>query len=144
MWVLRNIWPFSVLHRIERKVDHMSATTEKLKAALDSIAGHITGVKSGIESLQANLKAALDAAAANNQQSDPLLDAALSEANDLNAKLAAMEDALAPHTDVPQAPSPAPAETLPADAPAETPAPSGAPATDPSAPPADPNAPPAS
>jgi len=132
MWVQR-IWPFSVLHRIERKVDHMSSQGEKLKAALDSIAGHVTGIKSGVESMQANLKAALDSAAANNQKTDPLLDAALSEANDLNEKLGALESALTPHTDVPQAPSPAPVESLPADAPVDTAAPTGAPAGDPPA-----------
>lgn len=132
MWVQR-IWPFSVLHRIERKVDHMSSQAEQLKAALDSIAGHVSGLKSGFESMQANLKAATDAAAANNQKSDPMLEAALSEANDLNAKLGAMEDALKPHVDVPQTESPHPAETLPADAPADTAAPTGAPAGDPPA-----------
>lgn len=135
MWG-RSFWPvLRSLYRIERKVDHMSAQSEKLKQVLDAIAGHVTGLKSGIDAMQANLAAALKAAADNNQKSDPLLDAALSEATDLSDKLAAMEEALKPHVEVPQPVNPNPPADPNAPAPATdpAPAPTGDPAADPNA-----------
>jgi hypothetical protein len=103
MWADR-IWPFSAFNRIERKIDTMTSKAEQLKTALDAIGGHLTGIKSGVDAIQANLQAAVDGGNA-----DPMLDAALSEANDLAEKTAAMEAALAPHATIPQAPSPTPA-----------------------------------
>lgn len=116
--LVNRVWPFSVLHRIERKIDHMASQAEQLKAALDQIAGHYSGLKAGIESIQANLAAAQQAA-----KDDPMVSAALQEANDLNAKFAGLEDALKPHVDIPQTEPPAPA--VDPNAPVEKPAEGG-------------------
>jgi len=116
MWV-EKIWPFSVFHRIERKIDIMTTKGEQMKAVLDSLAGHFSGLKSGIESLQANLAAAIEAG------KDPLLDAALAEANDLNEKAGAMEAALKPVVDIPQTANPNPPVDPNAPAPVTDPAP---------------------
>lgn len=115
--LVSRIWPFSVLYRIERKVDAMSSKAEQLKAALDAIASHFAGLKSGIESIQANLAAAQEAS-----KEDPMIDAALTEATDLAAKFGALEEAIRPHAEIPQTESPKPAPQDPQPDPAPAPA----------------------
>src|SRR5205085_7336724 len=119
--LVKRTWPFSYFMRLERKIDAMSSKAEQLKAALDSIAGHFSGLKSGIESIQANL-----AAAAQASKEDPMIDAALSEANDLATKFGALEEAIAPHAEIPTTESPAPAPSPP-----QEPAPAPAAASEP-------------
>jgi hypothetical protein len=124
MWADR-IWPFSAIRRIEGKIDAMTSKAEQIKDALDLIAGHVASIKTSTDALQANLQAAVDAGNA-----DPMLDAALQEADDLAEKTEAMVTALAPHVTVPATPSPAPAQPAPVADPApaapETPGPADA------------------
>jgi hypothetical protein len=154
MWV-KHLWPFSILYRIERKVDHMSSRAEQIKLALDALGGHLAGIKSGVDSIIANMQAVKAQHDADGRDS-ALLDAALSEANDLAKKFGGLEEALAANgSSVPAQPQfdpPPPAEEqAPAPAPAPAPAamldPNGNPPADsnpapvPADPPADPNDP---
>lgn len=86
---LDRIWPFSVLNRIEGKIDVMTKTSEDLKRALDHIGAAFAGIQASIASISANLAACSHAA-----EPDPLLQAAIDEAQDLDKKMTAFAASL--------------------------------------------------